>query len=86
MKVHFGMHCRAGYVRSLTSTTANVHDLEEIPKLIRPDGTVVYDNSGYLSIGERPEIKEDETRSKIEFRINRSLSSLNVKAGYDGIN
>ena len=86
MKVHSGVDCGSGYVHSLTGTAANVHDLEEAPKLIRSDDEVVYGDSGYLGLGERPEIKEDETRSRIEFRINRRPSSLNVKTDYDGIN
>ena len=86
MKVHAGVDCGSGYVHSLTGTAANVHDLEEAPKLIRPDDTVVYGDSGYLGLDERLDIKADDIRARIEFRINRRLSSLNVKTEYDGIN
>ncbi len=86
MKVHAGVDCGSGYVHSLTGTAANVHDLEEAPKLIRPDDTVVYGDSGYLGLDERLDIKADDIRARIEFRINRRPSSLNVKTEYDGIN
>ena len=45
-----------------------------------------YGDSGYLGLSERPEILADENLSRIEFRINRRPSSLNVKTDYDGIN
>ena len=86
MKVHSGVDCGSGYVHTITGTAANVHDLEEAPKLLRPDDEVAYGDSGYLGLPERPEIKSDENLSKITFRISRRPSSLNVKTGYDGIN
>ena len=78
--------CGSGYVHTITGTAANVHDLEEAPKLLRSDDEVAYGDSGYLGLPERPEILADENLSKIEFRINRRPSSLNVKTEYDGIN
>ena len=86
MKVHTGVDCGSGYVHTITGTAANVHDLEEAPKLLRPDDEVAYGDSGYLGLPERPEILADENLSKIELRINRRPSSLNVKTEYDGIN
>ena len=47
---------------------------------------MVYCDSGYLGLLERSEIKNNENLLQIEFRINRRLSFLNVKTGYDGIN
>ena len=80
------MDCGSGYVHTITGTAANVHDLEEAPKLLRPDDEVAYGDSGYLGLPERPEILSDENLSRIKFRINRRPSSLNVKNDYDGIN
>ena len=71
MKVHSGVDCGSGYVHTITGTAANVHDLDEAAKLLRPDDDVVYGDSGYLGIAERPEIKGDKNLSKIKFRINR---------------
>ena len=86
MKVHSGVDCGSGYVHTITGTAANVHDLEEGPKLLRPDDEVVYGDSGYLGLPDRPEIRADESLSKIKFRIKRRPSSLNVKTDYKGIN
>ena len=86
MKVHSGVDCGSGYVHTITGTAANVHDLEEAPKLLRSDDEVVYGGSGYLGLPDRPEIKADENLTKISFRINRRPSSLNVKTVYNGIN
>ena len=86
MKVHAGADAGTGYVHTITGTAANVHDLDEAAKLLQPDDDVVYGNSGYLGIAERPEIKGDKNLSKIKFRINRRPSSLNVKTSYKGIN
>jgi len=86
MKVHSEVDCGSGYVHTITGTAANVHDLEEAPKLLRPDDEVAYGDSGYLGLSERPEIRNDENLSKIQFRINRRPSSLNVKTDYHGIN
>ncbi len=86
MKVHTGVDGGSGYVHTITGTAANVHDLEEAPHLIRPDDGVVYGDSAYLGISDRPEIRNDENFSKIDFRINRRPSSLNVRTDYKGIN
>lgn len=86
MKVHTGVDCGSGYVHTITGTAANVHDVVEAPKLLRPDDEVAYGDSGYLGLPTRPEVLADENLSKIEFRINRRPSSLNVKTDYDGIN
>ncbi len=86
MKVHTGVDCGSGYVHTITGTAANIHDLEEAPKLLRSDDEVAYGDSGYLGLPERSEILADKSFSKIEIRINRRPSSLNVKTDYNGIN
>lgn len=86
MKVHTGVDCGSGYVHTITGTAANVHDVVEAPKLLRPDDEVAYGDSGYLGFPTRPEVLADENLSKIEIRINRRPSSLNVKTDYNGIN
>ena len=78
MKVHAGVDAGSGYVHTITGTPANMHDVSETSKLLREDNYVIYDDSGYLGAPERPEIKEDEVLSKIEFRINKRLSSLEM--------
>ncbi len=71
MKAHAGVDAGSGYVHTITGTSANVRDISETLKLLRGDGQVVYGDSGYLDAPARPEIKDDEVLSKIEFRIFR---------------
>ena len=86
MKVHAGVDAATGYVHSLTGTSANIHDVSETSKLIREDDHVVYGDSGYLGAPDRPEIKNDETLSKVEFRINKRPSSLKMADDFKGMN
>lgn len=67
-----------GYVHTITATAANVHDIEEAPKLLREDDTVGYGDAGYLGIQNRPEIKNDPNLKNIDFRINKRPSSIKV--------
>lgn len=86
MKVHAGVDAATGYVHSLTGTSANMHDVSETSKLIRKDDHVVYGDSGYLGAPERPEIKNDEKLSQVEFRINKRPSSLKMADDFKGMN
>ena len=81
---YLGMKCNAavddgsGYVHSLETTPANDHDITASAKLLREDDAVVYGNSGYTGIEKRPEIVENPSSSKIEFRIARKFKSVQV--------
>ena len=86
MKVHAGVDAATGYVHSLTGTSANMHDVSETSKLIRKDDHVIYGDSGYLGAPDCPEIKNDETLSKVEFRINKRPSSLKMADDFKGMN
>ena len=87
MKVHIGADAGSGYVHTITGTAANVHDIEEAPKLFREDDHVGYGDSGYLGIEKRDEVKTDPNLSKIEFRINKRPSSIKVnEKNYNGFN
>ena len=86
MKVHIGTDAGTGYVHSITGTSANIHDLDEAPKLIREDDEVVYGDSGYTGIQNRDEIQNDEHFSKVDFRIAKRPSSRKTTANYRGIN
>ena len=74
---HFGMKCHAGvdagtgYIHSIEATPANAHDITQAVSLIRPEDEVAYGDAGYLGPDKRPEIVEDEHKSKIEYRINQ---------------
>lgn len=86
MKVHSGVDAGSGYVHTITGTSANVHDIAETAKLIRKDDEVAYGDSGYSGADKWEEIRNDEHLSKIEFRINKRPSSINVPKTYKGIN
>lgn len=71
MKCHMGVDAGTGYIHSITATSANVHDISEAAKLIRAEDEVVYGDAGYLGLQKRPEIIEDDHKSKIDYRINQ---------------
>jgi transposase, IS5 family len=68
MKAHIGVDAGTGYVHSLTATAANVHDLDQVVHLVRPDDEVVYCDAGYQGAGKRPAVLADEHLSSIEWR------------------
>lgn len=71
-----GVDAGSGLVHTITVTAANEHDITEAANLIREDDEVVYGDSGYLGIQKRPEIRQNEHFSNIDFRINRRPKSL----------
>ena len=76
MKCHIGVDAGSGYVHSLSTTAANVHDITMASRLIRADDEVVYGDAGYLGIEKREEIAGDEHFSSVEYRINRRVGSV----------
>lgn len=69
MKGHIGVDAGTGYVHTVTATPANTHDLDEAVNLVRDDDEVVYTDSGYQGAQKRPEIAQDEHKSKIQWRV-----------------
>lgn len=69
MKAHVGVDAGTGYVHTVTTTPANVHDIVETVNLIRDDDEVVWADAGYLGVGKRPEIRSDEHLASVEFRV-----------------
>lgn len=86
MKVHAGVDAGSGYVHTITGTSANMHDVTETANLIREDDEVVYGDSGYLGAVNQLAIKDDEKKSKIEFRVNKRPSSLKMADDFKGLN
>lgn len=76
MKCHMGVDAGSGYVHSLETTAANVHDITVASALIRKDDQVVYGDSGYIGIEKREEIQGSPELSGIEYRINRRYKSV----------
>ena len=80
-KAHIGVDAGSGYVHTMTVTPANVHDVCETSKLLRPDDHTVYGDSGYLGVEKREEIKKNEDFSGIDFRIVRRPSAVKKAGG-----
>ena len=76
MKCHIGVDAGSGYVHSLETTAANVHDITKASSLIREDDEVVYGDAGYIGLEKRDEVTENVHLSSIEYRINRRIGSL----------
>jgi len=76
MKCHIGVDAGSGYVHSLETTAANVHDITVASKLIREDDAVVYGDSGYIGIEKREEVQSSPHLSTKEYRINRRYKSV----------
>lgn len=81
MKCHMGVDAGSGYVHSIETTSANVHDITVASQLIREDDDVVYGDSGYIGIEKREEVKSSEQLSSKEYRINRRYKSVQRMPG-----
>lgn len=86
MKVHVGADAGSGYVHTITGTSANMHDVSETANLIREDDEVVYGDAGYLGAVNQSAIKDDEKKSRIEFRVNKRPSNLKMADDFKGLN
>lgn len=86
MKIHAGVDAGSGYVHTITATAANVSDINEAHKLIRDDDEVVYGDSGYGGLPKREEIKSDQDKSQLDYRINIKPSLQLTKSSFNGYN
>lgn len=86
MKVHIGVDAGTGCVHTVTATAANVHDVEEVPHLLRPDDAVMYGDSGYLGAEKRAEASDDEHFKSVEYRVTVRPSSLKTTELFKGFN
>jgi len=69
MKAHIGVDAGTGYVHTLRVSGANVHDLDQLPALVRGDDEVVYADAGYQGVDKRPEVIGDEHLAGVSFRV-----------------
>jgi transposase, IS5 family len=83
MKAHTGVDAGTGYVHSVTCTAANVHDLDEIIRLVRDDDEVVYADAGYLGAVNRPGIADDPHLSQVDWRIAVRKGRLKTMPDHD---
>lgn len=76
MKAHIGVDAGSGYVHTMKTTAANVHDIVEAPFLIRDDDNVVYGDSGYRGLEKRLETRSDANKNTIEVRTTPSIGRI----------
>ncbi len=82
MKSHIGVDAGSGYVHSLKTTAADVHDIKMASRLLREDDEVVYGDAGYTGIEKREEIAGNEHFCSIDYRINRRVGSVQKVPDY----
>ena len=58
MKLHIGVDAKSGLVHSLSTTSANVHDVTEAHRLLHGGGTHVWGDAGYIGVQKREENQE----------------------------
>ena len=58
MKLHIGVDARTGVVHSLSTTSANVHDVTEAHRLLHGEEKQVWGDAGYIGVQKRPENRE----------------------------
>ena len=55
MKLHIGVDARTGLVHSLSTTSANVHDVTEAHRLLHDEEQRVWGDAGYIGVQKRAE-------------------------------
>ena len=55
MKLHIGVDARTGLAHSLSTTSANVHDVTEAHRLLHGGERQVWGDAGYTGVQRRPE-------------------------------
>jgi IS5 family transposase len=83
MKAHIGVDCGTGYIHSVTATAANIHDLDEVTKLVRSDDEVVYADAGYRGVAKREEVVGDQHLSGVRWRVAARKSTLKAMPAPD---
>ena len=68
MKMHIGVDAELGLVHSLSTTSANVHDITEADKLLHGDETECWGDAGYQGIGKREEHEDREIKWHVAMR------------------
>ena len=78
MKVHFGVDKDNGFIHSVETTAANVHDLTPAPELLHGDETVAYADAGYQGIEKRDEMQGKGIGIRVAMRPGRRRSLLDT--------
>ena len=85
-KAHIGVDQKTGLVHHLEVTSANVHDVTVLPKLLTGEETEVYGDSGYLGAEKREDaVRHNKQGKAIRFKINhRPFHNKNISARSKG--
>ncbi len=74
-KAHIGVDKETGLTHHVEVTSANVHDVTQMPKLLTGEETQVYGDSGYLGAEKREDaITHNKQGKKIKYKTNRRPS------------
>lgn len=68
MKMHIGVDAELGLVHSLSTTSANVHDITEADKLLHGDETECWGDAGYQGISQREEHQDRDIEWHVAMR------------------
>jgi IS5 family transposase len=85
MKARIGVDAGTGYIHSVTATSANVHDLDEVTKLVRSDDEVVYTDAGYQGVDRRGDVVADEHLSSVRWRVAPRKGTLKAMPAHDRV-
>ena len=58
MKTHIGVESKNGFVHSLETTSANIHDRDMMKKLIHGKEKVIFGDKGYYKENEKTEMRQ----------------------------
>lgn len=75
-KAHVGVDAGTGLVHTVEVTAANVSDVSEAHRLLRPDDRFCYADAGYTGVERRPEVAGDPGLSRVEWRVARRRSAV----------
>ena len=74
-KAHIGVDTDTGLVHHVQVTSANIHDVTMVPKLLTKEETTVYGDSGYLEAEKRENaVTRNNQGRKIRYKTNRRPS------------
>lgn len=80
-KAHIGVDKDSGLVHSVEVTSANVHDVTMVSRLLTGEETVVYGDSGYLGAEKREDaVTRNTNGKKIQYKTNRRPSQSKSKS------
>jgi len=82
MKMHIGVDDALGVVHSMTTTSANAHDITQLPALLNGEEGVVWGDAGYSGADKRTELKAADVDWLISQRpgIRKTLKGVAAKA------